>query len=160
MLDRRLNVAPMMEWTDRHCRHFHRLFSPHALVYTEMLVSAAIVRGNAVRLLEHDAAERRVALQLGGCDPDELAQAARIGESAGYAEINLNVGCPSDRVQSGAFGACLMRTPALVADCVHRMRDAVRIPVTVRCRIGIAERVDSECCAQCLTPAPPAHSHR
>ncbi|HLZ99468.1 MAG TPA: tRNA dihydrouridine(20/20a) synthase DusA [Steroidobacteraceae bacterium] len=144
LIDRRLSVAPMMEWTDRHCRYFHRLFSPHALLYTEMVVSAAIVRGNASRLLGHDAAERPVALQLGGCDPDELAQAARIGESAGYAEINLNVGCPSDRVRSGAFGACLMRTPALVADCVHRMRETVRIPVTVKCRIGIDERDDYE----------------
>jgi tRNA-dihydrouridine synthase A len=143
-IDRRLAVAPMMEWTDRHCRYFHRLFTPHALLYTEMVVSAAIVRGNAARLLEHDAAEHPVALQLGGCDPDELAQAARIGESAGFAEINLNVGCPSDRVQSGAFGACLMRTPALVADCVRRMRGAVRIPVTVKCRIGIDERDDYE----------------
>src|ERR1700736_2235761 len=143
-LDRRISVAPMMEWTDRHCRYFLRLFSPHALLYTEMVVSAAIVRGNAARLLEHDAAEHPVALQLGGCDPDELAQAARIGESAGFVEINLNVGCPSDRVQSGAFGACLMRTPALVADCVHRMRGAVRIPLTVKCRIGIDERDDYE----------------
>src|SRR5258708_18619169 len=143
-IDRRLAVAPMMEWTDRHGRYFHRLFSPHALVYTEMVVSAAIVRGNAAGLLEHDAAEHPVALQLGGCDPEELAQAARIGESAGFAEINLNVGCPSDRVQSGAFGACLMRTPALVADCVGRMRGAVRIPVTVKCRIGIDERDDYE----------------
>ena len=143
-IDRTLSVAPMMDWTDRHCRYFHRLFAPHALLYTEMLVSAAIVRGNAVRLLEHDAAEHPLALQLGGCDPDELAQAARIGESAGYVEINLNVGCPSDRVQSGAFGACLMRTPALVADCVRRMRGAVRIPVTVKCRIGIDERDDYE----------------
>jgi tRNA-dihydrouridine synthase A len=134
----------MMEWTDRHCRYFHRLFAPHALLYTEMVVSAAIVRGNAVRLLEHDDAEHPVALQLGGCDPEELARAARIGETAGYAEINLNVGCPSNRVQSGAFGACLMRTPTLVADCVHRMRSAVRIPVTVKCRIGIDERDDYE----------------
>jgi tRNA-dihydrouridine synthase A len=147
-LDRRISVAPMMDWTDRHCRYFHRLFAPHALLYTEMVVSAAIVRGNAARLLEHDAAEHPVALQLGGCDPEELAQAARIGESAGYAEINLNVGCPSDRVRSGAFGACLMRTPALVADCVRRMRDAVEIPVTVKCRIGIDERDDYEFFAQ------------
>ena len=136
-LDRRICVAPMMDWTDRHCRYLHRLFAPHALLYTEMIVAAAIVRGNAQRLLEHDAAEHPVALQLGGCDPEELARAARIGAAAGYAEINLNVGCPSDRVRSGAFGACLMLRPALVAECVLRMRDAVRIPVTVKCRIGI-----------------------
>ncbi len=134
----------MMDWTDRHCRYLHRLFAPHALLYTEMIVAAAIVRGNANRLLEHDPAEHPVALQLGGCDPKELAQAARIGASAGYAEINLNVGCPSDRVKSGAFGACLMQRPALVAECVVRMRDAVQVPVTVKCRIGIDERDDYE----------------
>ena len=143
-LDRRLSVAPMMDWSDRHCRYLHRLYAPHALLYTEMIVSAAIVRGNAGRLLEHDPAEHPVALQLGGCDPEELAQAARLGQSAGYAEINLNVGCPSDRVKSGAFGACLMRTPSLVAECVLRMRDAVQVPVTVKCRIGIDERDDDE----------------
>ena len=134
----------MMDWTDRHCRHLHRLFAPHALLYTEMIVAAAIVRGNADRLLERDAAEHPVALQLGGCDPAELAKAARIGASAGYAEINLNVGCPSDRVKSGAFGACLMQRPALVAECVARMRDAVQVPVTVKCRIGIDARDDYE----------------
>src|ERR1700692_2311685 len=143
-LDRRISVAPMMDWTDRHCRYLHRLFAPHALLYTEMIVAAAIVRGNAVRLLDHDPAEHPVALQLGGCDPEELARAARIGESAGYAEINLNVGCPSDRVRSGAFGACLMLTPSLVAECVRRMRDAVQVPVTVKCRIGIDDRDDYE----------------
>ncbi len=114
-LDRRVCVAPMMEWTDRHCRYLHRLYAPHALLYTEMIVSAAIVRGKAQRLLEHDPQEHPVALQLGGCDPDELAEAARIGAAAGYAEINLNVGCPSGRVQSGSFGACLMLKPGLVA---------------------------------------------
>ena len=134
----------MMDWTDRHCRYLHRLFAPHALLYTEMIVAAAIVRGNAARLLESDPAEHPVALQLGGCDPTELARAARIGESAGYAEINLNVGCPSDRVKSGAFGACLMHSPSLVAECVRRMRDAVRVPVTVKCRIGIDDRDDYE----------------
>jgi tRNA-dihydrouridine synthase A len=144
LLDRRVCVAPMMDWTDRHCRHLHRLFAPHALLYTEMIVAAAIVRGNADRLLERDAAEHPVALQLGGCDPAELAKAARIGASAGYAEINLNVGCPSDRVKSGAFGACLMQRPALVAECVARMRDAVQVPVTVKCRIGIDARDDYE----------------
>jgi tRNA-dihydrouridine synthase A len=136
-IDRRLCVAPMMDWTDRHCRFFHRLFAPHALLYTEMLVAAAILRGDALRLLEHDPREHPVALQLGGCDPRELAEAARAGAAAGYAEINLNVGCPSDRVKNGSFGACLMRRPKLVAECVARMKDAVDLPVTVKCRIGI-----------------------
>jgi tRNA-dihydrouridine synthase A len=134
----------MMDWTDRHCRYLHRLYAPHALLYTEMLVSAALVRGNAGRLLEFDAAEHPIALQLGGCDPEELARAARIGEAAGYSEINLNVGCPSDRVKNGSFGACLMLRPALVAECVSRMRDAVQVPVTVKCRIGIDDRDDYE----------------
>lgn len=147
-LDRRISVAPMMDWTDRHCRYLHRLFSPHALLYTEMIVSAALVRGSAGRLLEYDPAEHPIALQLGGCDPDELARAARIGEAAGYSEINLNVGCPSDRVKNGAFGACLMLRPTLVAQCVGRMREAVRVPVTVKCRIGIDDRDDYEFFAQ------------
>jgi tRNA-dihydrouridine synthase A len=144
LLDRTLSVAPMMEWTDRHCRYLHRLFSPHALLYTEMLVSAALVRGDAARLLEHHAEEKPLALQLGGCDPKELAQAARIGAAAGYAEINLNVGCPSERVQKGAFGACLMADAGLVAECVERMREAVDVPVTVKCRIGIDANEDYE----------------
>jgi tRNA-dihydrouridine synthase A len=118
------------------------LFSPQALLYTEMIVAAALVRGDAARLLEHDAAEHPLALQLGGADPVELAAAARIGACAGYAEINLNVGCPSDRVKSGAFGACLMQSPQRVAECVARMRDAVTVPVTVKCRIGIDDRDD------------------
>jgi tRNA-dihydrouridine synthase A len=147
-LDRRLNVAPMMEWTDRHCRYLHRLFTPHALLYTEMIVASAIVRGDARRLLALDPAEHPVALQLGGSDPEELAAAARIGAAAGYAEINLNVGCPSDRVQSGSFGACLMLRPRLVADCVERIREAVRVPVTVKCRIGVDERDTYEFFAQ------------
>ncbi|MFI4890656.1 MAG: tRNA dihydrouridine(20/20a) synthase DusA [Steroidobacterales bacterium] len=141
-LDRRLCVAPMMEWTDRHCRYLHRQFSPHALLYTEMIVAAALVRGDAARLLEHDAGEQPLALQLGGCDPHELAQAAGIGAAAGYAEINLNVGCPSDRVRQGAFGACLMANAPLVAECVARMRDAVDVSVTVKCRIGIDTQDD------------------
>ncbi len=132
----------MMDWTDRHCRYLHRLFAPHALLYTEMIVSTAIVRGNALRLLAHDPRERPVALQLGGCDPQELGAAARIGAAAGYAEINLNVGCPSNRVKNGSFGACLMLNSALVADCVLRMRDAVQVPVTVKCRIGVDDRDD------------------
>jgi tRNA-dihydrouridine synthase A len=134
----------MMEWTDRHCRYLHRLYSPHALLYTEMIVSAAIVRGKTQRLLAHDPEEHPVALQLGGCDPHELAQAARNGAAAGFAEINLNVGCPSDRVKSGSFGACLMLKPELVAECVGRMRDATPVPVTVKCRIGIDDRDDYE----------------
>ncbi|TCV95820.1 tRNA-U16,U17-dihydrouridine synthase [Luteibacter rhizovicinus] len=136
----RLTVAPMMDWTDRHCRYFHRLLSPHARLYTEMVTSAALVRGGQTRLLEHSHEEHPVALQLGGSDPVELAQAARMGAVAGYDEINLNVGCPSDRVQSGKFGACLMREPALVADCVRAMADAVDVPVTVKCRIGVDDQ--------------------
>jgi tRNA-dihydrouridine synthase A len=143
-IDRRLCVAPMMDWTDCHCRYVHRLYAPHALLYTEMIVSTALVRGDARRLLEHSAAEHPVALQLGGCDPKELAAAARIGAGAGFAEINLNVGCPSDRVQNAAFGACLMRKPALVADCVKALSDATPLPVTVKCRIGVDDRDDYE----------------
>jgi tRNA-dihydrouridine synthase A len=138
----RLTVAPMMDWTDRHCRYFHRLLTPHARLYTEMVTSAALAHGDRTRLLRHSAYEQPVALQLGGSEPAELAQAARFGEDAGYVEINLNVGCPSDRVQSGRFGACLMREPALVGDCVAAMRAAVRIPVTVKCRIGVDEQDD------------------
>lgn len=143
-IDRRLSVAPMLDWTDRHCRYLHRLFAPHALLYSEMIVAKAILRGDARRLLAHDAAEHPLALQLGGCDPAELADAAAIGAAAGYDEINLNVGCPSERVKNGAFGACLMLDPPLVAECVRRMRDAVRVPVTVKCRIGIDDRDDYE----------------
>jgi len=137
-----LCVAPMMDWTDRHCRYFHRLLSPHARLYTEMVTSAALVRGGQVRLLEHSQQEHPVALQLGGSDPVELAQAARLGAQAGYDEVNLNVGCPSDRVQSGRFGACLMREPGLVGACVAAMREAVDVPVTVKCRIGVDEQDD------------------
>src|ERR1700683_4473249 len=155
-LDRRISVAPMMDWTDRHCRYLHRLFAPHALLYTEMIVSAAIVRGNAQRLLAHDPHESPVALQLGGATPQELAVAARIGADAGFAEINLNVGCPSDRVKSGSFGACLMLDPALVAECVRRMRDATRLPVTVKCRIGIDDRDDYEFFAGFVGPVDDA----
>ncbi len=133
----KLSVAPMMDWTDRHCRMLHRHLSREVLLYTEMVTSAALVRGGALHLLEFSAEEHPVALQLGGSDPQELAQAARMGSAAGYAEINLNVGCPSDRVQSGCFGAVLMERPALVAECVAAMRAAVDIPVTVKCRIGV-----------------------
>lgn len=142
-LDRRISVAPMMDYTDRHCRFFLRLLSPSALLYTEMITAAALVRGRQDRLLAFDPSEHPVALQLGGCDPAELAAAARRGESYGYDEINLNCGCPSDRVKSGRFGACLMGSPALVAQCVAAMRSAVRIPVTVKCRIGIEPMPDA-----------------
>ncbi len=135
-----LAVAPMMDWTDRHCRVFHRQITQRALLYTEMVVADAVIHGNRDKLLGFDAVEHPVALQIGGSDPAKLAEAARIGESFGYDEINLNVGCPSDRVQSGTFGACLMRTPDLVAECVAAMRQAVSIPVTVKCRIGVDEQ--------------------
>src|SRR5665213_4519777 len=138
--NRRFCIAPMMEWTDRHCRFFHRLLTRRALIYTEMLTTAAILRGDRARLLGFDAFEHPVALQLGGSDPGALAQCARIGQDFGYDEINLNVGCPSDRVQEGRFGACLMAEPQLVADCVAAMKAAVDIPITVKCRIGIDEQ--------------------
>lgn len=127
----------MMDYTDRHCRYFLRLLSPSALLYTEMITAAALVHGDAARLLAFDAAEHPVALQLGGSDPQQLQAAARLGAQFGYDEINLNCGCPSDRVQSGRFGACLMAEPTLVAECVAAMRAAVRLPVTVKCRIAI-----------------------
>jgi tRNA-dihydrouridine synthase A len=130
----------MMDWTDRHCRFFHRQLTRSALLYTEMVVADAVIHGARERLLGFDDAEHPVALQLGGSDPRKLAEAAAIGEGFGYDEINLNVGCPSDRVQSGTFGACLMKTPALVADCVAAMKAAVKIPVTVKCRIGVDEQ--------------------
>lgn len=133
----RLAVAPMMDWTDRHCRFFHRLLTRRTLLYTEMVTTGAVLHGDRERLLGFDAAEHPVALQLGGSDPADLAACARIGEEWGYGEINLNVGCPSDRVQSGRFGACLMAEPELVARCVGAMRDAVRVPVTVKSRIAI-----------------------
>jgi len=130
----------MMEWTDRHCRFLHRRLTRHALLYTEMVTAEAIIRGDRARLLKFDPAEHPVALQLGGSEPRRLAEAARIGADMGYDEINLNVGCPSDRVQSGRFGACLMREPVLVADCMAAMRSAVSIPVTVKCRIGVDDQ--------------------
>jgi len=133
----------MMDWTDRHCRFFHRLMTRHALLYTEMVTADAILHGKRAQLLDFSPEEHPVALQLGGSDPTKLAEAARVGEAWGYDEINLNVGCPSDRVQGGNFGACLMADPALVARCVSAMIDAVRIPVTVKCRIGIDDQ-DSE----------------
>ncbi len=130
----------MMDWTDRHCRFFHRLLTRRALLYTEMLTTGAILHGDRDRLLGFDAAEHPVALQLGGSEPAALAEAARIGEAFGYDEINLNVGCPSDRVQEGRFGACLMLEPRLVGDCVAAMKAAVKVPVTVKCRIGVDEQ--------------------
>jgi tRNA-dihydrouridine synthase A len=130
----------MMEWTDRHCRFFHRLLTRRALIYTEMLTTGAVLNGDRARLMGFDPFEHPVALQLGGCDPAALSASARIGEDFGYDEINLNIGCPSDRVQEGRFGACLMAEPALVADCVAAMKAAVKIPVTVKCRIGIDEQ--------------------
>jgi len=141
-LDRRLCIAPMMDWTDRHCRFFLRLFSPRALLYTEMVVANAVLRGDPEYRLGFYRAEHPVALQLGGSDPAMLAEAAAVGESTGYDEINLNVGCPSDRVQNATFGACLMAKPELVAECVRAMRLAVRVPVTVKSRIGIDDRDD------------------
>lgn len=132
----------MMEWTTSSCRIFHRLLSPHARLYTEMVHANAAIHGDRTRLLGFEAMEHQVALQLGGSEPELLAQAARIGEDFGYDEINLNCGCPSERVQSGAFGACLMREPNLVGDCVAAMRAAVSIPVTVKCRIGVDEQDD------------------
>lgn len=138
--DIRFCVAPMMDWTDRRCRFFHRLLTRHARLYTEMLTSGAVIHGDRARLMGFDPFEHPVAFQIGGSDPGELARAARIVEDFGYDEINLNVGCPSDRVQNGAFGACLMLRPALVADCVRAMKDAVSIPVTVKCRIGVDDQ--------------------
>jgi tRNA-dihydrouridine synthase A len=130
----------MMDWTDTHCRVLHRLLTRHALLYTEMVTAEAVLRGHRERLLGFDAREHPVALQLGGSEPARLAEAARIAADFGYDEINLNVGCPSDRVQSGRFGACLMREPELVADCVAALRAAVRVPVTVKCRLGVDDQ--------------------
>jgi tRNA-dihydrouridine synthase A len=143
-LRHQLSVAPMMDWTDRHCRVLHRQLTSRALLYTEMLTTGAILHGDRARLLAFDAAEHPVALQLGGSDPADLVQAARIGEAEGYDEINLNVGCPSDRVQSGRFGACLMREPELVAECMAAIAAAVKVPATVKCRIGVDDQDPEE----------------
>ena len=140
MINRAFSVAPMIDWTDRHERYFLRLISKHAVLYTEMLTTGALLHGQCERFLKFDATEHPLALQLGGSDPHELAACAKMGANFGYDEINLNVGCPSDRVQSGRFGACLMAVPELVADCVAAMRDAVDIPVTVKHRVGIDDR--------------------
>ncbi|CAD5110276.1 tRNA dihydrouridine(20/20a) synthase DusA [Zestomonas carbonaria] len=139
-LSRRFSVAPMMDWTDRHCRFFLRLLSRETLLYTEMVTTGALLHGDAARFLRHDDSEHPLALQLGGSSPEELAACARLAEQAGYDEVNLNVGCPSDRVQNNMIGACLMGHPALVAECVKAMLDAVAIPVTVKHRIGINGR--------------------
>ena len=138
-IDRTLCVAPMMDWTDRHCRRFHRLLAPNALLYTEMVTTGALIHGDRERHLAFDPVERPLALQLGGSDPAELATCARHAEAAGYDEVNLNVGCPSDRVQKGRFGACLMLEPGLVRDSVAAMRAAVDVPVTVKTRLGVDE---------------------
>jgi tRNA-dihydrouridine synthase A len=136
----RFSIAPMMDWTDRHCRFFHRLLTRRARLYTEMVTSAAILHGQRDRLLGFDAAEHPIAVQLGGSEPKDLAESAAIAADYGYDEINLNIGCPSERVQSGSFGACLMREPELVADCVAAMKARVHIPVTVKCRIGVDDQ--------------------
>src|ERR1700709_2538160 len=136
----RFSIAPMMEWTDRHCRYFHRLLTKRALLYTEMITTGAVLHGDRDRLLRFDRAEHPVALQLGGSDPAALAASARIAADLGYDEVNLNVGCPSDRVQDGRFGACLMREPALVAACMAALGEAVSVPATVKCRLGVDEQ--------------------
>lgn len=144
----RFSIAPMLDWTDRHCRYFHRLISQHALLYTEMVTTGALIHGDHHRFLQFNAAENPVAFQLGGSNPRELAICAKMVEDYGYDEVNLNVGCPSDRVQNGRFGACLMAEPELVAQCVAAMKQAVSIPVTVKSRIGIDERDSYEELAQ------------
>ncbi|HET6565466.1 MAG TPA: tRNA dihydrouridine(20/20a) synthase DusA [Xanthomonadales bacterium] len=138
--NRLVSVAPMMDWTDRHCRYFHRLLSPQALLYTEMVTSGAILHGDRDHLLAFNPEEHPLALQLGGSDPEELARCARIAQVRGYDEVNLNVGCPSDRVQRGRFGACLMLEPKLVRDCIAAMLDVTNLPVTVKCRLGVDEQ--------------------
>ena len=155
----RFTVAPMMEWTDRHCRVLHRHLTRHARLYTEMVTADAVLRGDRVRLLGFSPEEHPLALQLGGSEPEKLGRAARIGEDEGYDEINLNIGCPSDRVQSGRFGACLMQEPQLVADCVAAMRARVAIPVTIKCRIGVDDQ-DPEAALFALVEATSAAGAR
>jgi tRNA-dihydrouridine synthase A len=155
-LDHKFCIAPMMEWSDRHCRMLHRLLCDHALLYTEMVTAQAAIRGQRERLLGYDAREHPVALQLGGAEPAALAEAAKIGEGFGYDEINLNAGCPSDRVQSGRFGACLMREPGLVGECVAAMRAAVSLPVTVKCRIGVDDQEPGEALRALIAPCAAA----
>ena len=146
----RFSIAPMMDWTDRHCRFFHRLLTRRALIYTEMVTTGAVLHGDRARLIGFDPFEQPVAIQLGGSDPGALAACARMAEDFGYAEVNLNVGCPSDRVQEGRFGACLMQEPRLVGDCVAAMKAAVRVPVTVKCRLGVDEQ-DPELALETMT---------
>jgi len=141
-MNRRVTVAPRLDWTDRHCRYFHRLLTKHTVLYTEMVTVGAILQGDTARHLVFDPFEQPVALQIGGSDPQAMAECARMAEDYGYAEVNINVGCPSERVQRGAFGACLMAEPQLIAECVAAMRDAVAIPVTVKNRIGIDDQDD------------------
>src|SRR5882724_1953859 len=150
--DHKIAIAPMMDWTDRHCRYFHRRLTRRAVLYTEMVVADAVLRGDRERLLGFSPEEHPVALQLGGSEPDKLAAGAVIAADFGYDEINLNVGCPSDRVQSGTFGACLMRSPALVGECVAAMKAAVRVPVTVKCRLGVDDQ-DPEAALDALADA-------
>jgi tRNA-dihydrouridine synthase A len=156
----RLSVAPMMDWTDRHCRYVHRLLSKNALLYTEMVTAPAVIHGDRERLLGFDPAEHPVALQLGGSDPAQLAEACRIASDYGYDEINLNVGCPSDRVQSGSFGAVLMESPGLVANCVAAMIEASPVEVTVKCRIGVDDLVPEEILPEFLSRVAAAGVNR
>jgi len=144
MIDRTFSIAPMLDWTDTHCRGFHRLLTRETLLYTEMVTTGALIHGDVERHLRYTTAEHPIALQLGGSDPADLAHCSRLAEDYGYDEVNLNVGCPSDRVQSGRFGACLMADPALVAECTTAMQAATRLPVTVKCRIGIDQQDDYE----------------
>ncbi len=156
----KLSIAPMMDWTDRHCRYLHRLMSQHCLLYTEMVTAPAVLHGDRDRLLQFDQREQPVALQLGGSDPAQLTQAARIAADFGYAEVNLNCGCPSDRVQSGSFGAVLMEDPAHVARCCATMLDAVDIPVTVKCRIGVDDQNPPDILPDFIAQVSTAGVHR
>jgi tRNA-dihydrouridine synthase A len=158
-MNRLISVAPMMDCTDRHDRYFLRLISPHVLLYTEMVTTGALIYGDFKRFLQFHTLEHPLALQLGGSDPDELAFCAQLGEQFGYDEINLNVGCPSSRVQSGRFGACLMKDPQLVADCIHAMTNKVKIPVTVKCRIGVDEQDSYELLHQFISLIANAGCH-
>ena len=142
MISRTISVAPMMDWTDRHCRYFHRLLSQHVLLYTEMVTTGALLFGETKRFLRYHDTEHPIALQLGGSDPKALARCAQLAQDAGFDEVNLNVGCPSDRVQSGQFGLCLMKNPALVAECVSAMKAAVSMPITIKTRIGVDDQDD------------------
>jgi len=141
-INHRLSVAPMLDWTDRHCRYFHRLISPEIVLYTEMLTTGALLNSDRTDLLAYDQSEHPVVIQLGGSNPEDLAVCAKMAEEAGFDEVNINIGCPSDRVQSGRFGACLMREPELVAECVEKMRQTVTIPVTLKTRIGVDNDAD------------------